>query len=158
MLGVRRAGLQRCGTWSPHHQKFSLVVWITQVHVKQGSICYMPGGIQPNAVGIQRRENSHLTCVLPIGFWQSSCLYLSWGRNPDRHRPFRDSHWAGLWRKCMCNPPSLNCILPSGICLFLLFKSLQSNSMLQEPTSYRYNSFTFLFGKRERKKIDLKEW
>lgn len=70
-------------TMNPYQEKLSLVVGITQAHVKRGSICYMPGGIQPSAVGIQRREKSHLTCFLPLGFWQSSCLYVFCRRKSD---------------------------------------------------------------------------
>lgn len=56
---MRRAGLQICGRWSPHHQKFSLVVWTTQATVKQGSICYMLGGYNPMLWGFKGERNHY---------------------------------------------------------------------------------------------------
>lgn len=121
---------------------------ITQAHIKQGNICYIPGGKQPSAVGIQSREKSCFTCSLPLGFWRSSCLYFLWGRNPDAIT----GQGCGGKTCYTCPPPLFS--LTSGICLFFFpHLNRQSNS-----TSYSLNHLTFLLGKRKRRKKDLKDW
>lgn len=55
---------------------------ITQAHVEQGSICYVPGGIQPKCCGDSKEREITFECrSLPPGFWWWSCLYFSSGRN-----------------------------------------------------------------------------
>lgn len=50
-------GQQRYAEWSPHSQKFSLVVGLSHVQVKRGSMCYLLVGLQAECCGKSGERN-----------------------------------------------------------------------------------------------------
>lgn len=137
-----------------------VVIWSNfLIEIGQGSMCYMPGGIQPSAVGIQRRFlKARLTCCsLPPGFWRLSYLDLPGGINPAMgHLETVTGQGCRGKVRVLCPPPPILFFrnLPLSLSL-LLFKPF---SQIQCCRSQPYIHTTiYLLRETKEKKIDGKD-
>lgn len=131
----------------PHGQRFSLVLGITQAHVKQCSICWE--GYKPSVVGIQKREKSHLTCSSPLGFWSCSYLYLSWGRKPNTGHLETHTGQGGRGNMLYTPHPQVLFLL-QGFLSDFFHLNLSGKSSVAGANLLLKQLLTFLLGERKR--------